>query len=102
MNLWKRLCGRGCAHRFNWPRIDASGRHYQICLLCGTAYEYDWTTMRLTNRLLVTGSSAAKAVFPDYPVHSFVKVPATCPAPGDSHGTTRPEVRRSSSQAPPY
>jgi hypothetical protein len=53
MNFWKRLCGRGCAHRFTWPRIDANGCHYQICLLCGTAYEYDWTMMRRTNRLML-------------------------------------------------
>jgi hypothetical protein len=54
MIIWKRLLGRGCSHRFSWPRIDADGRHYQICLLCGTAYEYDWTMMRQTGRLLVT------------------------------------------------
>jgi hypothetical protein len=53
MNFWKRLCGKGCAHRFTWPRIDADGCHYQICLLCGTAYEYDWTMMRRTSRLMV-------------------------------------------------
>jgi len=53
MNFWKRLCGRGCAHRFSWPRIDDNGCHYQICLLCGTAYEYDWTMMRRTSRLMV-------------------------------------------------
>lgn len=50
--IWKRLLGRGCAHRFSWPRIDSDGRHYQICLLCGTAYEYDWTSMRRTSRLM--------------------------------------------------
>jgi hypothetical protein len=52
MNFWKRLCGRGCAHRFSWPRIDANGCHYQVCLLCGTAYEYDWAMMRRTRRLM--------------------------------------------------
>lgn len=56
MNLWQRICGRGCAHRFSWPRIDGSGCHYQICLLCGTVYEYDWTMMRRTGRLMVTSS----------------------------------------------
>jgi hypothetical protein len=53
MNFWKRLCGRGCAHQFSWPRIDAEGRHYQICLRCGAAYEYDWTMMRRTQRLVM-------------------------------------------------
>jgi hypothetical protein len=52
MNLLKLLLGRGCSHRFTWPRVDDCGRHYQICLLCGTAYEYDWRMMRRTDRLL--------------------------------------------------
>ena len=33
MSLLKRFFGRGCSHRFTWPRIDADGRHYQICPL---------------------------------------------------------------------
>jgi hypothetical protein len=52
MRFLKRLFGQGCLHRFTWPRIDANGCHYQICLLCGTAYEYDWMIMRRTDRLL--------------------------------------------------
>jgi len=31
------------------------GRDYQVCLLCGTAYEYDWTTMRRTGRVVPEG-----------------------------------------------
>jgi hypothetical protein len=54
MNLLKRLFRRGCLHRFSWPRRDAGGHYYQICPDCGTAYEYDWTLMRRTERLLVT------------------------------------------------
>jgi hypothetical protein len=52
MNFLKRLFGQGCSHRFTWPRIDDSGRHYQICPRCGTAYECDWRMMRRTDRLL--------------------------------------------------
>jgi aspartyl/asparaginyl beta-hydroxylase (cupin superfamily) len=44
----------GCTHRFSWPRIDNDGHHYQICLACGTAYEYDWRTMQQTGRLLAS------------------------------------------------
>ena len=51
MNFLKRLLGSGCSHRFAWPRIDANDRHYQTCLDCGTAYEYDWKMMRRTGRL---------------------------------------------------
>ena len=53
VKLLKLLLRQGCTHRFSWPRIDDNGRHYQICLACGTAYEYDWRMMRRTNRLLV-------------------------------------------------
>ena len=53
MNFLKRLFGGGCSHRFAWPRIDGNDGHYQICLDCGTAYEYDWKMMRRTGRLAV-------------------------------------------------
>ncbi len=54
MNFIKKLVNRGCAHRFAWPRIDANGQHYQVCLGCGATYEYDWRAMRQTGRLLTT------------------------------------------------
>ncbi len=54
MKFLKQLFGQGCLHRFSWPRVDAGGHHYQICSHCGTAYEYDWTLMKRTERLLVT------------------------------------------------
>jgi hypothetical protein len=28
------------------------GRHYQVCLICGAAYEYDWSNMSRTGRLV--------------------------------------------------
>jgi hypothetical protein len=52
VNFLKRLLGKGCTHRFSWPRVDNQGRHYQICSRCGIAYEYDWGLMRQTNRLM--------------------------------------------------
>ncbi|MGA8867034.1 MAG: hypothetical protein WB510_08700 [Candidatus Sulfotelmatobacter sp.] len=52
MKFLERLLAQACPHRFSWPRSDHDGRHYQICLLCGTAYEYDWRMMRQTGRLL--------------------------------------------------
>jgi len=52
MKFLKQLLGRGCTHRFSWPRIGEDGRHYQICLGCGRAYEYDWAKMRRTDRLV--------------------------------------------------
>lgn len=58
MNFLKHLLRQGCTHRFSWPRIDENGRHYQICLACGTAYEYDWTVMRRTGRLLAAAAQS--------------------------------------------
>lgn len=52
MSFLKRVFGRGCSHRLTWPRLAGNGQHYQVCLLCGAAYEYDWNGMRSTGRLL--------------------------------------------------
>jgi hypothetical protein len=46
--LLKRILRWLCPHRFSWPHSGTHGHDYQICLLCGTTYEYDWTTMRRT------------------------------------------------------
>jgi hypothetical protein len=54
MNLLKRILNKGCSHRFSWPRVESDGRHYQICLQCGTSYEYDWSLMHRTNRLMAS------------------------------------------------
>lgn len=59
MNFLKNLFGQGCSHRFSWPRIGDDGRHYQICLACGIAYEYDWMEMRRTDRLLLPSTTTA-------------------------------------------
>jgi hypothetical protein len=44
------MLGR-CSHEFSWPRRAASGEFYQVCLLCATAYQYDWKTMRRGNKV---------------------------------------------------
>jgi len=44
------MLGR-CSHEFSWPRRRPNGEYYQVCLLCATAYEYDWKTMRRGNRV---------------------------------------------------
>lgn len=35
-----------CRHQFSWPRTDDTGENYQVCVLCGAKYSYDWATMR--------------------------------------------------------
>lgn len=44
------LLGR-CAHKFSWPRRADDGNYYQVCLTCAVEYQYDWTTMRRTERV---------------------------------------------------
>ena len=59
MTFLQRLVVEFCPRRFAWPRLSASGQHYQICLVCGTAYEYDWKRMQRTDRLLVMNGQQA-------------------------------------------
>ncbi len=44
------MLGR-CSHEFSWPRRAADGHYYQVCLLCAAEYQYDWKTMRRTERV---------------------------------------------------
>ena len=44
------MLGR-CSHEFSWPRRAANGEYYQVCLVCATAYQYDWKTMRRGDRV---------------------------------------------------
>ena len=44
------MLGR-CSHEFSWPRRGTDGDYYQVCLLCAAEYQYDWTTMRRTQRV---------------------------------------------------
>ena len=47
----KRLFEKLCPHQLSWPHSGVHGQDYQVCLICGATYEYDWTTMRRTGRL---------------------------------------------------
>jgi hypothetical protein len=40
-------------HRFCWPHCGIDGKDYQICLRCGTAFEYDLAKMHRTRRLVL-------------------------------------------------
>jgi hypothetical protein len=53
--LLKKLILRLCPHRFSWPHSGLHGQDYQVCLICGAAFEYDWTTMRRTRPLVTPG-----------------------------------------------
>jgi hypothetical protein len=50
--LLKRLLQKCCFHQFSWPHTGVHGRDYQVCLICGAAYEFDCATMRRTGRLI--------------------------------------------------
>jgi hypothetical protein len=60
----KRLIDRLCPHRFSWPHSGAHGQDYQVCLICGTAYEYDMVNMRRTGRQVTTGDLKAESLAP--------------------------------------
>ena len=53
MSLLNQILRFLCPHRFSWPRSGIHGQDYQVCLLCGTVFEYDVTTMRRTGRLVL-------------------------------------------------
>ncbi len=44
------MLGR-CSHEFSWPRRAPNGEYYQVCMVCASAYQYDWKTMRRGNRV---------------------------------------------------
>ena len=44
----------GCSHEFSWPRREGNS-YYQVCLLCGVEYAYDWKTMQRTEKLTADG-----------------------------------------------
>jgi hypothetical protein len=50
--LFNRIIEKLCPHRFSWPHSGAHGQDYQVCLICGSAYEYDLISMRRTGRLI--------------------------------------------------
>jgi hypothetical protein len=56
----KRLFARLCPHRFSWPHSGLYGQDYQVCLICGTVFGYDWTNMRRTGRLALSPDSHAE------------------------------------------
>jgi hypothetical protein len=50
MRFLNRLLRR-CSHRLSWPRLGEDRTHYQICLLCGASFAYDWQEMRRLGKL---------------------------------------------------
>lgn len=50
--LLKRIIRSLCPHRFSWPHSGIRGQEYQVCLICGTAFEYDTANMRRTGRVV--------------------------------------------------
>jgi hypothetical protein len=42
---------KGCAHEFSWPRRWPDGDFYQVCLVCGEEYKYDWKAMRRLEKI---------------------------------------------------
>ncbi len=66
--LLTRLLEMFCRHEFSWPHTGAQGQDYQVCLNCGTAYEFDCATMRRTRRLAVPPDPRSVSLRPSTPV----------------------------------
>ncbi len=49
-NILGMLSFGGCSHQFSWPRRSAGGDYYQVCVLCGDEYLYDWDAMQRLGR----------------------------------------------------
>ncbi len=45
------LFSNPCTHQFSWPRRSPKGNYYQVCLICGDEYQYDWSTMSRKARI---------------------------------------------------
>lgn len=48
--ILRRLSLGGCSHQFCWPRRSPAGDYYQVCVLCGDEYSYDWESMQRLGR----------------------------------------------------
>jgi hypothetical protein len=46
-----------CSHEFSLPRRWPDGQYYQVCLVCGDEYKYDWKTMSRLERVSGKGST---------------------------------------------
>ena len=57
------ITNRLCSHQFAWPRRRPDGHYYQVCVLCGAEYMYDWNSMTRTGRIqpAVAGQPATQA-----------------------------------------
>jgi hypothetical protein len=58
-SFFQQILNVHCSHRFAWPRVSVNGQHYQVCLSCGATYQYDWTTMRRSSRVIRVDSKPA-------------------------------------------
>jgi hypothetical protein len=55
------ITSRLCSHQFAWPRRRPDGRYYQVCVLCGAEYMYDWNSMTRTGRIEPPGPGQSPA-----------------------------------------
>jgi hypothetical protein len=60
-HLLDSIANRLCSHQFSWPRRRPDGDYYQVCVLCGSEYSYDWATMTRTGRIDSASSTEAGA-----------------------------------------
>jgi hypothetical protein len=66
--LLTRLFELLCRHEFSWPHTGAKGQDYQVCLICGAAYEFDCATMSRTGRHATLPAARRVPLSPSTPV----------------------------------
>jgi len=93
--LLTRLLEMLCRHEFSWPHTGAQGQDYQVCLICGSAYEFDCTTMRRTRRLTVPPDPRSAPLRASTPVWTGITwAAASAKTPYSVSGTLPPTESR--------
>jgi PilZ domain. len=59
-----------CRHEFAWPRKTADGEYYQVCLICGEEYRYDWRSMTRLGKRTEKGRQVSTAATESVARHS--------------------------------
>lgn len=59
-----------CRHEFAWPRKAAEGDYYQVCLICGEEYRYDWRSMTRLGKRTEKGREVSTAATESVVRHS--------------------------------
>jgi hypothetical protein len=63
-NLFGSVLNRPCSHEFSWPLPRSKDGYYQVCVLCGDKYPYDWKTMTRGEKIAASAPQRSEAGAP--------------------------------------